>query len=76
MCNVLAVEGLNSIMRERVSGGDSCSQHKDRVGQVDKPGPKVVMFCLGNVTVAREGEHIREGGGEILSYTQQVGPVK
>lgn len=66
----------NSILTERVNAGDSCSQHKGRVGQVDKPGSKVVMFCLGNVTVAREGEHIREGGGEIPSYTQQVGPAK
>lgn len=39
-------------MREGASVGDSCSQHKDRVGKVDKPGPKDVMFYLGNVTAS------------------------
>lgn len=63
-------------MREGVSEGDSCSQHKDRVGQMDKPGPKDVTFYLGNVTASREGEHIRVRGGEIPSYSQLVGPAK
>lgn len=60
-------------MREGVTGGDSCSQHEDRVGQVDEPGPKGVTSCLGNVTAAREGEQIGERGGEIPSYTQRDG---
>lgn len=32
---------------------------------MDKPGPKGVTSCLGNVTATREGEQIRErvGGG-------------
>lgn len=60
-------------MRGGVTGGDSCSQHKDRVGQVDEPGPKGVTSCLGNVTTAREGEQIGERRGEIPSYTPRDG---
>lgn len=58
-----AVEGFGIVMREGVTGGDSCSQLKDRVGQVDEPGPKGVTSCLGNVTAPREGEQIGERGG-------------
>lgn len=37
---------------------------------MDKPGPKGVMSCLGNVTATREVEQIgmRGGGSEIPSY--------
>lgn len=55
-------------MREGVTGGDSCSQREDRVGQVEELGPKGVTSCLGNVTAAREGEHIWQRRGEIPSF--------
>lgn len=35
---------------------------------MDKPGPKSVTSCLGNVTAAREGNQIGGGKGEIPSY--------
>lgn len=65
----LAVQGFGIVMREGVTRGDSCSLHRDRVGQVDELGPKGVTSCLGNVTATREVEQTGERGGEILSYT-------
>lgn len=49
---ICSARGYGIVMREGISGGDSCSKHKAGVGKVDNPDPEGVTFCLGNVTAA------------------------